>query len=686
MINLSSTNLSPLNLGGMNTSEIKLGYPSSGCPVPGLKGLQGFYLGKGLTNEMMSRDPIWRDKSGKGNHIALKNFGWKLDSGCGKYAQDFTFAGIYLSKVLKKTNSSIEIETTSEVWNNTVISIGSVNWRNTPTKVYISRVGVIIYAYYNNDKRIELTQGANGSIVTIPALTEEQLIDLKFLQICINGNYKAGVRLSIEQIPDYDGAICFDGVDDFGETIKDLNFTDNYSVVSLVVPFYNNRNNVIFGKDHTKDVYSNFSNQIRYYSVNRSISILADLLVKEQVRLLVCRRNKSIQEIKDIFSNRSNSAVSIPVIDNPGKYYLGRSQTVSSSCGAFAMFAHAIFDHYISDDELQILSDYWKKEFPELFPDQAWTVTGKTNSDADRATIKNITGNGNDLVLTNFAFAENSGYGLYSQDFNTWRISPGVIKTSNKITFPAGFAMESLPIANIGYNKTSLQLTLNVSGVYDNVLLFKRRVIKGSDGISERYITLKNGINKISVDDISTNNWVIAFGFTSSAWGETLANDITIEQIPDYEGYLVTDGVDDSIRSSKFRLDKDWTVVGDWEFINSGRNDVAGIMKSPLLYAYNYKSGIDLYINSTNVPVHIKVKSLRAICSDGRVYDKDWNELHAEPGTLLFSDAALVIGSDASGKTCTPLAFKNLALHNNIILTKDQCIRAYNYLQTIKNN
>lgn len=33
----------------------------------------------------------------------------------------------------------------------------------------------------------------------------------------------------------------------------------------------------------------------------------------------------------------------------------------------------------------------YDKEFPELFPDQAWTVTGKTNSDADRATIKNIT-------------------------------------------------------------------------------------------------------------------------------------------------------------------------------------------------------------------------------------------------------------------------------------------------------
>ena len=37
-------------------------------------------------------------------------------------------------------------------------------------------------------------------------------------------------------------------------------------------------------------------------------------------------------------------------------------------------------------------------------------MVGKTNEDEDRATIANITGNGNDLVLSNFGFAEGSGY------------------------------------------------------------------------------------------------------------------------------------------------------------------------------------------------------------------------------------------------------------------------------------
>ena len=66
--------------------------------------------------------------------------------------------------------------------------------------------------------------------------------------------------------------------------------------------------------------------------------------------------------------------------------------------------------------------------------------------------------------------------------------------------------------------------------------------------------------------------------------------DITIEQIPYYEGYLVTDGVDDKIASSTFEMGNDWTVIGDWELINTGKNDNAGIVKfdSIVIYNYNY--------------------------------------------------------------------------------------------------
>lgn len=682
MINLSSTNLSPLNLGGMNTSEIKLGYPSSGCPVPGLKGLQGLYMGKGLTNEMMSRDPIWRDKSGKGNHIQLKNFDWSGISGIGAYdpfikkgsfeqgeygVVNFspniysktiiahTIGGDYIHKLIFK------IEGISNTVGNCAINIREINTDSTINRgVYIKT--------FNQDGVYEINYSYTGEYPT-------------YLLIYNGYGLSAADRVNFKVtiLPSYQGAICFDGVDDFGETIKDLNFTDNYSVVSLVVPFYNNRNNVIFGKDHTKDVYSNFSNQIRYYSVNRSISILVDLLVKEQVRLLVCRRNKSIQEIKDIFSNRSNSAVSIPVIDNPGKYYLGRSQTVHYACGAFAMFAHAIFDHYISDNELQILSDYWKKEFPELFPDQAWTVTGKTNSDADRATIKNITGNGNDLVLTNFAFAENSGYGKWPFPFPTASTAFKDQPYGTAHFIADGSTYSTLVTKNLN----SVHFKFRVREMQEGGTFVVRSVRMDNFNVAYKdFRVSENGIHEFEYENTDEP---FALFFYNGKLGSGVYWDFYVDilQDPDYEGYLVTDGVDDQISSGNIAFGDDWTIVGDWFFYKK-ENKNCGLVAPSNFYIYNSTEGYLVYIKRGNAPDLLKgILRLKAVCSDGRVYDENWNEIKLNSGTMK-NNTPIRIGY--LSERYTPTAFKNLGVYNNAILTKEQCIRSYNYLQTIKNN
>lgn len=43
----------------------------------------------------------------------------------------------------------------------------------------------------------------------------------------------------------------------------------------------------------------------------------------------------------------------------------------------------------------------------------AWSAKGKSNDDEDRATLKDLTGNGHDITLINFAFSKMSGYGGY---------------------------------------------------------------------------------------------------------------------------------------------------------------------------------------------------------------------------------------------------------------------------------
>lgn len=65
---------------------------------------------------------------------------------------------------------------------------------------------------------------------------------------------------------------------------------------------------------------------------------------------------------------------------------------------------------------------------PELLSHVKMAIStwGKTNDDPDRTVLKDLSGNGNDMHLLNFGFAEGSGYGLPGTDFEGWLCTDGV--------------------------------------------------------------------------------------------------------------------------------------------------------------------------------------------------------------------------------------------------------------------
>ena len=315
--------------------------------------------------------------------------------------------------------------------------------------------------------------------------------------------------------------------------------------------------------------------------------------------------------------------------------------------------------------------------------DQAWTVVGKTNEDEDRATIANITGNGNDLKLTNFGFAEGSGYGLYGENYNDDRW----IKSTNRaditwMSYSVNVTSVKIAVTQLYYQSRSEQPSFTVSS-------YKIKVYGLKDGqtLSYRQAT-PEGVQmyKISEDGIYTlpsflfkanGDW---YGFILNKIQESC--DITIEQIPEYEGYLVTDGVDDKIISSNFVIGDNWTVVGDWKFIED-KKDSVGIVKSRSLFVFNTASGLIIYINTGSSGMSINdTKSLKAVCSDGRIYLDDWSEVkNTQKQDASDIEKELTIGNN--GSNFTKIAFKNLGIYNRI-LSKEDCIKAYNYLQTLK--
>lgn len=314
--------------------------------------------------------------------------------------------------------------------------------------------------------------------------------------------------------------------------------------------------------------------------------------------------------------------------------------------------------------------------------DQAWTVTGKTNEDSNRDIIANVTGNGKDLMLTNFGFAEGSGYGLYGENYNDDRW----IKSTDRaditwMSYSVNVTSVKIAVTQLYYQSRSEQPSFTVSS-------YKIKVYGLKDGqtLSYRQAT-PEGVQmyKISEDGIYTlpsflfkanGDW---YGFILNKIQESC--DITIEQIPEYEGYLVTDGVDDKVTSSYFEIGKDFTIVGEWKLV-ADRVESAGIIKPSSLFVFNRDNGLIIYTNNTSKGQVLNTKSLKAICSDGRVYSDDWSEmLVSEEQPIASSNKHLMIGSN--GNYFTKIALKNLAIYNHI-LSKDDCIKAYDYLQTLK--
>lgn len=340
-------------------------------------------------------------------------------------------------------------------------------------------------------------------------------------------------------------------------------------------------------------------------------------------------------------------------------------------CGRFAIWELVFLDHDATEEELTKIKDYFVKTYPWLFPDQAWTVVGKTNEDEDRATIANITGNGNDLVLSNLGFAEGSGYGLYKTPFELY---PSVQHSSKYSLSFSKFALgdHNLIIAP-KQNDLSYDIKVKVTGLKDGVK-FKWGWI-GTTG----YIDITtDGIHMLNKPASQIRQLIVEFA-------EDFDPDhvVTIEQIPEYEGYLITDGVDDEIISAKLIQFADkFTIVGDWKFMED-RNDKAGLLKANQIYIYNATTGMRIYLKQGSRHYSFSCKKINALTSDGWVYDEKWDKYKVYPiGSDIDISSRLFLGFYSSN--FTKIALKNLGIYNDQLLSKDDCIKAYNYLQTLK--
>lgn len=174
---------------------------------------------------------------------------------------------------------------------------------------------------------------------------------------------------------------------------------------------------------------------------------------------------------------------------------------------------------------------------------------GKKNTDSDRSILKDLTGKGNDFKLFNFSFSEASGYGEYKTDFNkNWALEMSVITGNQIVTFNRGDYK-----SGVFFLKIPTSLKVNVSSFTVDVDFKSSKEDAAPyyyywDTTGKRnQIRLVKGKNVLPVNYASNS----VEGTSGSGFHDSYCDTVTIKQIPNFEHWLVTDGVNNFIESVK---------------------------------------------------------------------------------------------------------------------------------------
>lgn len=628
-------------------AKMILDLPCNADSFPDIEGIVARYSASGLTNEQMAANPVWVDKTGNGHDIQLKNFSWKGMSGVGGYGDENhqTFYKFTL-------DDYVFIATPPGVKHmNFTFRVTGLQPGNKLTLAFFGTTNTV-YGTWDKD-----------GIYTVNSAVVEVGKPVYFY----NGYGATRGEFTIEILPLYPGALVFDGVDDWAgcDNLPLLPKEKGYSIIAL-------RNWIT-----------------RYDATQYKRPLISNLDTNDEGAFLIeYRKDENVNDVTGSYNSFTDVYIddNNPITWQTSSSYNGQiikketSKSTNKLCicktyfGQLSNYANAaiweivILDHDATEEELTKIKDYFVKTYPWLFPDQAWTVTGKTNEDEDRATIVNITGNGNNLVLSNFGFAEGSGYGLYKTPFELY---PSVQHSSKYSLSFSKFALgdHNLIIAP-KQNDLSYDIKVKVTGLKDGVK-FKWGWI-GTTG----YIDITtDGIHMLNKPASQIRQLLVEFA-------EDFDPDhvVTIEQIPEYEGYLVTDGVDDKAVSKQFKFGENFTVILDFKFPVKKISYCGFDLSSKVRIQNIQGSGVYVVLkgNKTLIPSNV----VRAVTSEGKVYDENWNEYNIVPGNISSNYTMVNLGFDGSNQFAES-ATKLAGIYSSI-LSKDECIKAYNYLQTLK--
>lgn len=597
-LNRISLNTIGLNRIGLN----RIGSPSRGSSElpyldPELKAkIAGIWIADQNTNDSPTRNIIKNKFKDKGGDFELLNFNYKDGSGYGKYTVDYK-SSYHVEPASVKSYTSFAF-VLSSILNSQAgaiyrfINVGSIDEPSYKIRISNFTKGELRYNYVDiNGNRVYETYTSNGDY-TLPISYNS-----KITSAWSNGFFTRGITdCMVEQIPSFQGAVVTDGVDDLIVSQKTVSEMLGDNTALTVVTMMTNLteivtyNNQIRGTDtgyiRNKLTASNGKTGIYGYSISNTnvpISSSSSTLINN----ILGDKN---DYYNDIYTGNTNGKFSV-------EGYL-RNDGVTREHSSVAWYWTFIAKAVLTTDEInQIIAYYNLDKYvkPDVYYDVKKQGLSNDTPDADWY-LKDFSDNGRDMQLYNFIKKLGSGIGKYEADYSTWTKTAGVEVTSHGFKIIEGFTSTWWIL--FLYNTVVPAHKIKISGIP-----------VGGNLVYDITTILENGINELPEMEATG-----ARGFTISM-GTTQPSDwvgLSVEQIPDYEGALVTDGVSDYGKVENLPIYKDYTVVADREIVDGlitnadGGVATRGTSFNNGAFCFDFQNSVFSFGNGTSKEIDVR--------------------------------------------------------------------------------
>lgn len=584
------------------------------------------------------------DISGHGNHGKINNSAYASMSGANGYPYDYRNSSFWCDSVLAKVVSGELIEyfavKNSTGFSNITSGVykGEIKVTGVTKAISENKISRLrIYTNSTTDKElIDITQDGNYNI-DIKGVGDANRVF--FYAIPNNPNESIVVRLTepiyIEQVGEYEGAYCLDGVDDFVTipTIvggKQVLMKVNWDKTIADAILYDQRGYPNEFAIYNADVDNN--NPVFAYQARNNGQTYIDGILNKNIKASELRAITHNITITNELSTGTNT--SSPVI--------GSNRVHDAYFTNMALYDFMLFDEISTDDKIKELNEYVGIEAKVELPPYYWDAYGKTNLDADKATIqqRGVAVGDYDLTNNNFAYDKMSGFGGYTlgKFTNSWSLS----NNSNSISIVARNPYD-ITLKKLGgnsdweFNTTELKLTSNPVSVKfksDKNIRFtcdyhyytvggnsegaplgitSKDLIANEDTIITISPISQENIDKYNID-INRGYYLIYFQLSPTL---AVNEEVTIEMLPLYPNGLVYDGVDDYSENISIPAFTDYTYIFKRTLLNKKYNSASVFKGSnqqsgggaficdynsvePELMIQGYSFGAGLYANSLN--------------------------------------------------------------------------------------